>query len=194
MPSAASGWTPDNAQAVAVPDDEWHYVVWFSNDGTPIGFKLLARDSAKEVTARSLRAIPFGKVMAEARRRLPMRLRSMTRHPAFGGEMDDEELAGWVHQVDRWEGAFRETPRPGRAGRPLVEYARIAADYVALSGSGTATRDLAEKRGYSTRQVRAWLTRARDEGLLTRAPRGRSGGELTEKALELLKGEDDGSN
>jgi hypothetical protein len=82
---------------------------------------------------------------------------------------------------------FARNPRPGRRGRPDAFYARLAAQYVELlKTSSTPTKDLAETRNYSPSSTRDFLNQARTRGLLTRSAKGRAGGELTEKARELL--------
>jgi hypothetical protein len=82
---------------------------------------------------------------------------------------------------------FARNPRPGRRGRPDAFYARLAAQYVdLLRTSSTPTKDLAELRNYSASSTRDFLNQARKRGLLTPSSVGRAGGELTEKARELI--------
>lgn len=82
---------------------------------------------------------------------------------------------------------FARNPRPGRKGRPDVFYALLAAQYVELlKTTSTPTKDLSELRNYSASSTRDFLNQARTRGLLTRSAKGRAGGELTEKARELL--------
>jgi hypothetical protein len=82
---------------------------------------------------------------------------------------------------------FARHPRPGRRGRDDIYYARLAAEYVELlTTSSTPTKDLAEKHHYSATVMRDYLNQARSRGLLTRPERGRAGGQLTEKARDLL--------
>jgi hypothetical protein len=82
---------------------------------------------------------------------------------------------------------FARNPRPGRRGRPDIFYAVLAAQYVELlNGRSAPTAALAELRNLSASQTRDLLHQARGRGLLTSPPRGRSGGELTEKAKKLL--------
>ena len=83
---------------------------------------------------------------------------------------------------------FSRHPRPGRGGRPDVFYARLAAQYVeVLTMSSSPTRDLAERIGFSASSTRDFLHQARLRGLLTKSVRGIAGGELTEKAIRLLR-------
>jgi hypothetical protein len=93
---------------------------------------------------------------------------------------------------ERWGAVV--APKPGRRGRPDLFYARVALDYVRALGVAPATPtrrmlDDAAARGehMTVNEVRARLRRARRRGLLTDAPPGRPGGELTDRALTLLR-------
>ena len=82
---------------------------------------------------------------------------------------------------------FARNPRPGRRGRPDAFYARLAAQYVELlKTSSTPTKNLAKTRNYSESSTRDFLNQARKRGLLTHSDKGRAGGELTDKARDLL--------
>jgi hypothetical protein len=76
--------------------------------------------------------------------------------------------------------------RPGRQGRSDLDYARVAAHYVQNLSSATPLKDLAKQLNFSTSQVRNLLYEARRRGLLTAAPKGKSGGALTERARALI--------
>jgi hypothetical protein len=84
-------------------------------------------------------------------------------------------------------GAFGQ--RPGRRGRPDVEYARLAALYVALheEGNPAPVEALAESLHLSPAQVRNLLYEARRRNLRTKSAPGRAGGTLTDPALRLLE-------
>jgi hypothetical protein len=100
--------------------------------------------------------------------------------------------------------ALRVAKRPGRAGRPDEFYARWAAAYVErlAAGSGHPVSDLATRppvriEGFdlsdviqSRNTVRAIIQEARRRGLLSAGPAGRAGGELTDKAVHILRGID----
>lgn len=77
--------------------------------------------------------------------------------------------------------------RPGRRGRPEVEYAQLAAAYVANLHHPAPVARVARDANLSVSQVRALLVAARRHKLLTPSPPGRAGGELTPKALQLLE-------
>ena len=83
---------------------------------------------------------------------------------------------------------FNRTPRPGRRGRPEKFYAEVAATYAAHLRDPTPLKSTAAKLGIPEKTVRHFLAQARDRGLLTKAPRGRAGGQLTEKGRKLLDG------
>jgi len=87
--------------------------------------------------------------------------------------------------------------RPGQAGdadrRPRgpkgggdVRLARIARQYVDLLGEERPVEALAAANGIARSTAQSYLYRARERDLLTSAGRGRAGGELTERAQQLL--------
>jgi hypothetical protein len=93
-------------------------------------------------------------------------------------------------------GNYRVTPakpfreRPGRAGRPDVEYALLARRYLELvATSRTPVADLADERGESRQTVANALHEARSDkrNLLTRPPGRMAGGELTTNAIRILE-------
>jgi hypothetical protein len=88
---------------------------------------------------------------------------------------------------DRWGATVKA--KPGRQGRPDLFYAVAALDYVRALEVEPATpvRYLVDEGKGTADEVRARLRRARERDLLTTAPRGRPGGELTDKALDLLR-------
>ena len=77
-------------------------------------------------------------------------------------------------------------PRPGK---PDEFYADIAKDYVDLWTTGTPhpISQIAIRRSTSKSKVRDMVREARQRGLLTPGQRGRIGGQLTARALELLR-------
>ena len=81
--------------------------------------------------------------------------------------------------------------RPGRRGHDPTLYAEVAARYVKAvrSGSRTPVRDVARELNYSQPQMRDLIHAARTRGMLTAAPQGRAGGELTPEAVEVLEQE-----
>jgi hypothetical protein len=79
--------------------------------------------------------------------------------------------------------------RPGRAGRTDLDYARVAAAYVAALDDPAPVQKVAAQLHLSPSSVRDLLHEARSHrrGLLTKLKRGKAGGALTPKALQLLK-------
>lgn len=92
-------------------------------------------------------------------------------------------------RLQQWGDDFSASARPGRKGRPPVEYARVAQRYVQLLNDPKPLESLRAELGLSASQVRNVLYKARHDDLLTRAPKGRAGGELTQKAIDLLEQE-----
>jgi hypothetical protein len=93
-----------------------------------------------------------------------------------------------AHLGDRWT---VRRPFPGRPGRPDLDYALWAKRYVeALEvDSARPVKHLISTSDelVTGDEIRARLQRARKRGLLTAAPKGRPGGELTDKAKALLR-------
>jgi hypothetical protein len=94
-----------------------------------------------------------------------------------------------AHLGEQWT---LKVPIPGRPGRDDLFYAQWAQRYVrALQAAPhspiahlVATSD---NPGTTSDEIRARVRRARERELLTPAPKGRAGGELTDKATELLR-------
>lgn len=99
----------------------------------------------------------------------------------------------FVHHLGpAWD---RQVKRPGRAGRPDAFYALWAQRYVdALAIDASKPVKVLVDQGAAVgehltpQQVRWYLTEARKRGLLTPAPSGGAGGELTPKGAQLLDG------
>jgi hypothetical protein len=78
--------------------------------------------------------------------------------------------------------------RVGRRGRDDRFYARWAAEYAdALTRSPNPVAEMAGRHHLSASQVRNLVHACRNKEMLTAAPPGRAGGELTARAIELLK-------
>jgi hypothetical protein len=104
--------------------------------------------------------------------------------------------------LERFAGDLKDLgltmPTPRRAARPVkiqerthgrdATYARLAEAYVAAwaAGSRTPATDVARRWKLSAAKVRDLLHKARRRDLLTDTPSGKIGGELTDKARELL--------
>ncbi len=84
---------------------------------------------------------------------------------------------------------FIDVRRPGRAGRPDWPYALWAARYVEAVGENPrrpVARLATQFPGHSADSIRAILNNARRRGLLTAARHGLAGGDLTDKAKQVL--------
>jgi hypothetical protein len=153
--------------------EDWQIALFFvQQQGTPVIAELRIRSTAESVptgglTTRELREI-----------RLDAVARSLRRRP----------LGSLLNPGIDIEAERNNDPRPGRRGRPDQHYAAWAAQYhehALRSSRPVAT--LAEETGVSTARVRDHIRQARNRGLLSPAPPGRSGGELTDYALQLLR-------
>jgi len=144
------------------------------------------------LTSRRLRAFRAGEAQEQARRLADFGVNS-------GGltatrREDDKRgsgLAGFVvDDLGYAADAVQEPRRPGRRGHEDAYYAEFAAQYVAALGLGSSKPvvDVAKGRGESPAYVRDVIHEARRRRLLTAAPRGKSGGRLTDKALTALQG------
>jgi hypothetical protein len=120
------------------------------------------------------------------------------RRLGFGGVV--EEAFGWFLQMpDLFGEPWLQRPRrPGRAGTDDSVYAEWAGRYVdALEvDPRRPVQHLIEDAAgagehITASKVRAYLNRARARGLLTDAPPGQPGGELTDKARDLLRSADE---
>ena len=157
----------------------WEFGMYFDPDGNVIGVSIdKASEEAPPLTARTVRQFPFGEIRTRGWTALQRAVTSRMRHPSVEG-----------HEAE-WEGAFKS--RTGRRGRSDYEYALVAADYVKAIPSGRPIQELARDTPYSTVRLAQIIQEARRRELLTPTARGKAGGELTDKAKQLLKGKGDG--
>ena len=127
-------------------------------------------------------------------------------HLGRASELAYEQIDTWLRQEQRMarprpskftRDAIDVPRRPGSKGRDDLYYAVVASAYVHALEQGsakpvvTAAQALSKHyRGtYEPAYVRDLLHVARQRGLLTRPPRGRAGGQLTEKAHAVLERE-----
>lgn len=157
-----------------VLDDAWLLRVSLRRDGDdliPVAIELRPRPGA-QISARILRTLGFGGVSRSASELL-------LKHPSIA-----------KHLGEQWG---RPVKQPGRGGREDAQYAQWASQYVnALAVAprrpvAWLIQQAAERGEHVTRgEIAARLTVARERLLLTEAPPGRAGGELTDKAQRLL--------
>lgn len=140
---------------------------------------------APALTARMLRSVPLGELQAFAHglwiKRVALTRRSLERLDGRPGN------AGLTEKYRAIVGGMEL--RPGRRGRGDHEYAALAALYVEALAQGHGVPWLANEMHLSTSAVRNQLYEARRRRLLSEAPKGRSGGELTDRALTVLEQE-----
>jgi hypothetical protein len=159
----------------------WTFVLTFAAHGAVVGFQVIAntdhprRDRASSdapsITRRFLKDVPFGELEESVRQFMNPATTPMPR-----STMSPQVRA-------RYTRAFTDEPRPGKRGYEERSYAVAAGIYVE---TGHDIRATAERLHCSVSRARHILNRARTKGLLTAAPPGRAGGELTERARELL--------
>ena len=145
-------------------------------EGTPYrGWKIPTNGPA--LTRRVLRDVPLGE----------FRLAELyDRGAGFHRRLIAERVAPEV--MERFAAMAKALDeRPGRRGRAGARTAPIAALYVdAVVEGGGSVGDLAKRLHFSASTVRNLIWQCRDRGLLTPAPAGRAGGELTDKARDVL--------
>lgn len=108
--------------------------------------------------------------------------------PAGVGSVD-AVLDRWIVRRNLGTSWRTHVKRPGRSRRPDVFYAEWAFRYVGALPGATAKlvdEEVAAGRHTSRAAVLGYLNKARARGLLTEAPVGKEGGELTDKARGLL--------
>gem|GEM_PF-6730622 len=171
---------PERVDVVLPGQDGWSVRICFTpdEDGRPYPSEVRIRcwdQPARDVGSRMMKRLGLGglKKIAEA---------------AITDQVVAEHFLG-----ARWA---KPTKRPGRRGRPVEYYARWAQRYVdACRTSSKPVADLVAEENakpgvvelVTPASVKAIINKARTvHGLLTDAPEGRAGGELTPKALEVL--------
>jgi hypothetical protein len=184
------------------PDDQIHVNVWIEGDfdeargahdltlflayAREHGFLELKKVTVEFVgdrggiTTEDLRRVQFGNLQREITRRI------REQDPTSWNPGDPSAYAQLP--PSDWIKALKRAPRPGRGGRGDLFYASCAREYVELLTEPKPVQALAARRHLSESQIRNILHQARERGLLTKLGRGRAGGELTDKAKELLNG------
>ena len=175
-----------------------HYVVTL--DGAELEEFTVRRSGvdAPRLTRRLLRDAPVDSIAERARREL----RSESSQALSEYMLDNLEGIPVTQQDGsvlpfRMQGIRKHVgtdwtgfKRPGKAGRPDIEYAEIAESYVQEceenGGNGAAKRVAASKH-LNQKTVLNLLNEAVRRGLKTPAPPGKAGGQLTLKAIGLLR-------
>lgn len=101
-------------------------------------------------------------------------------------ELQSTEMQGWLPFLPP---AGLATKRTGRKGKRPIVYAELARRYVELVDGGDRHPNvtLATEEGVGRKQIENVVSRCRDKGFLTSAPRGKAGGELTDYCLFVLE-------
>lgn len=174
----------------------WTFALTFSNVPALVGFEiygdgaaagaerlvdlrtragtLVPASDAPTVTARLMREVPF-RDLEHAARSWMRRARGISSSPA---------AKAYLARVT--------IDRPQRSRWSQAELAGLCAEYVSLleaeEPDPAPIRTLHTRRGLSESRIRNLLAEARGD-LLTHPPAGRAGGELTDKAKEILSGD-----
>jgi hypothetical protein len=206
---------------VAVVDDDfpgWRFTLTFATDQTVTLFDVERATGSRELTRTALKALPFGSYEQAARRALYEMAEAWHRGVRLSPETErtEAEERYWATKFaeaglrsPKWN--VRTTARvsatrgraPVRGRRRKAEkrtelwFATLAKRYVDLLRDGMSVYgELRVDFGLGEQSVRNAIRQARKEGYLTPTIKGRKGGELTEKAIKILKqGEgDDGEH
>lgn len=171
-------------------------VVWFrapeltfnlevSGDGRVLEFRARA-GAGGSISARRLRVAPIGEMQRAIRNY------ATSADEAFREDDPDDETStdARATMLRKLAQDFLDRGRPGAAGRGDAQYAAIAAGYVGMLDAGEAhpVAALAADLSLSEKTIRNYLFKARERGLLTSLGRGKAGGQLTNKAKEILDG------
>lgn len=147
-----------------------------------VGFTMHALDPASAMTSRTIRALPIGELLAEARR--------------VAGSVPDrkgqEAPARFVRPSEVALAPFLKDQR-GKSERSDRDYAGLALEYALLleDGERSPIKRLVERFGGVPGTWANRLAEARRRGLLTPVKPGEAGGGLTDKAHALLWPEDE---
>lgn len=213
----------ENDRGHLVGDVRWRaapgavFQLELTRDGRLIEWRARA-DEGRALSARQLRAAPVGAMERSIRRKAEAvasalgEVAELARQVMAGIEPDlndpdpIEQAYAAAHAVlsrrlpggERYAASladFAERPRTGPAGRSDQSYAALAALYVQVIAEG-AERPIgavAGRLGLAQKTVQNHLYKARERGLLTSLGRGKAGGQLTDKAKEMLSGNDQAS-
>lgn len=163
-------------QPVHLVWEGWTVTVTLARDDQtgPWGIQEFAcRPPDPSVNGRDMRALPFGLLLARARKQASQEARRADTHAVLAQPSDVALLT------------FRE----GKRKRTDRDYAELAVEYALLvqEGERNVPSRLAQQFGGSVSTWTNRITEARKRGMLTRlAARGEAGGTVTAKALAVL--------
>lgn len=133
--------------------------------------------------SKAPRHIPDGEVTKDLLKRVPMsEITGAARrfHAGLREPPDRRPPKDWTRKL------APSPPNPGRRGRPPIFWATWAQQYIEELHTPNVNEVLAKKYGGSPVGVRDLIYKARRLGYLTPTAPGKPGGELTDKALEVL--------
>ena len=181
------------AEARYADTEHLSLIVWFDSiDGVIEIVQLLVRPGFAHapggLVSTDLRDIPLHEISRELLKRF------RTGEPPWGWENEDGS-ASWATPTPPPRGwATNLAKRPGRSGKGDLHYARAAAEYVRFLDQPKPLLRLAKRLRLEPSQVRSILYEARRRDLLTDPEvKGRAGGHLTPKALDILRRHDEGN-
>jgi hypothetical protein len=170
------GRSPESA--IALPGyPEWKITATFVRQGDQLVVSSCTISPAGDevpvggLTARQLRRATLGDLTRLASQSLVAKLMTAIAPDTTANPAEDDQ----VH------------PHPGRAGRDDHFYAVWAARYAEQAAyTASPIAELAELHDRPPARLRDYIAQARRRGLLTETTPGRSGGQLTDKAIALL--------
>lgn len=147
------------------------------------------RDGRRGITTGTLRDIPLTAVMEKMQRIRAMTLPTLADLP--GSPREKAAITAMEHIREE----ITNRPSPGRAGRPELFYARVA---LAYSYRSVIASDpiawLARQTGVEPRTAENWVRQARQRDMLTEPRPGVAGGQVTEKATNILNEQEPPTN
>ncbi len=193
----------------------WEAGVYLDSAGRLAGFRMAPRGQSKGqviaptqgsgLTVEKMRTIQLAPIERAARKFLRERLEAdradaeaeitimgptgqvVGRTPLFQGAGPGSPAA--IEAARRVQLLQIEVSRTGRRGTDEVVYAKAAALYVSLLDKPKPVERMAADQNMAVSQARNLIFKARDKGLLTGFGQGKAGGELTQKAIDLLESE-----
>lgn len=150
------------------------FMVELQPDGRLVGF---SASGPGGISARRLQRVPVGAMQRAVRAAVTL---------AHDPEEDDDGS----ETIRRLALDFLDRQRPTSSGRGDAQYAAVAAMYVELldAGDSRPVTVLADRMHFGEKTIRNYLFKARERGLLTSVGPGKAGGQLTDKAKEILDG------
>jgi hypothetical protein len=193
---------PDDPRMAAIFDDVlpkgWDVWIFLdSEDGRPIVWEIRVAPSR---TGKPYREAPDGGITSQHRTLLnidELRLRAFQVVADNFAQVSDRphwrrDVAVW-QTIEAAESALGDPQSPGRRPRTPTLYARVAASYLRQASRNRRVYEAMHEMDYPFYHqdtLRDLVKECRKQGYLTAAPKGRAGGQLTDKALRVLNRND----